>query len=526
MINQTTAGIYSWLPLGLKVLQNIERIVAEEQDRIGCHRVLMPTLQPASLWQESGRYDDYGKEMLRIKDRHDRDMLYGPTNEEVITDIMRQYLKSYRQLPQTLYQIGWKFRDEIRPRFGVMRGREFLMKDGYSFDLDYEGAKETYKKIFESYLVIFRRMGLTAIPVRADSGAIGGPDGEPVVPEMGSYGIGVSRLVGAIIEASIALGVAILIIVMAVMNGFRQELLTRIIGMRGHILVHGIEAPIANYQPVIDLVRKVPGVEKLAPQLAYVVQQTLGNHVQVLDWQHGDSQIFHAVQVERNVMFLILTLIILIASFNIISSLIMLVKDKTKDIAILRTMGASRGSMMRVFFLTGATIGAVGTLMGGLSGTELFSEEIYFLTQLPAKVDWWEVCAVVGMSLLLSFFATLYPAWRAARLDPVEALRMVEKYTQNLRRAELKHALDVAADDQVIASLPLPVGGLLSLESVEYLTQHLAALKEAQEIIGTPLRWPFLQMAFLALPVLSSPKIIDQGLIDVTMKQKLTLEAA
>ena len=378
----------------------------------------------------------------------------------------------------------------------------------------------------------------------------------------------------------IALGVAILIIVMAVMNGFRQELLTRIIGMRGHILVHGIEAPIANYQPVIDLVRKAPGVEsafpvlerqaimtfrgqargvsihamdlselrkrsiitdnikagtlddfqgdglligsrlaefmhlkvgdrivmitpegnvtafgtvprqksfiikgvfqvgmhdydknvvfmplataqnlfklpdqishieifsthiELAPQLAYVVQQTLGNHVQVLDWQHGDSQIFHAVQVERNVMFLILTLIILIASFNIISSLIMLVKDKTKDIAILRTMGASRGSMMRVFFLTGATIGAVGTLMGvilglsfslniesirqflqGLSGTELFSEEIYFLTQLPAKVDWWEVCAVVGMSLLLSFFATLYPAWRAARLDPVEALR-------------------------------------------------------------------------------------------------------
>ena len=378
----------------------------------------------------------------------------------------------------------------------------------------------------------------------------------------------------------IALGVAILIIVMAVMNGFRQELLTRIIGMRGHILVHGIEAPIVNYQPVIDLVRKVPGVEnafpvlerqaimtfrgqargvsihamdlselrkrsiitdnikagtlddfqgdglligsrlaefmhlkvgdrivmitpegnvtafgtvprqksfiikgvfqvgmhdydknvvfmplataqnlfklpdqishieifsthiELAPQLAYVVQQTLGNHVQVLDWQHGDSQIFHAVQVERNVMFLILTLIILIASFNIISSLIMLVKDKTKDIAILRTMGASRGSMMRIFFLTGATIGAVGTLMGvilglsfslniesirqflqGLSGTELFSEEIYFLTQLPAKVDWGEVCAVVGMSLLLSFLATLYPAWRAARLDPVEALR-------------------------------------------------------------------------------------------------------
>jgi prolyl-tRNA synthetase len=289
MINQTAAGIYSWLPLGLRVLQKIEKIVTEEQDRIGCHRVLMPTLQPASLWQESGRYDDYGKEMLRIKDRHDRDMLYGPTNEEVITDIVRQYVKSYRQLPQTLYQISWKFRDEIRPRFGVMRGREFLMKDGYSFDLNYEGAKETYKKIFESYLVTFRRMGLTAIPVQADSGAIGGdlshefqivaptgestiyydadydslktdemtwermhnlyaaadekhdpskcpipedrvrtargieighifyfgtkyskamnltvagPNGESIIPEMGSYGIGVSRLVGAIIEAN------------------------------------------------------------------------------------------------------------------------------------------------------------------------------------------------------------------------------------------------------------------------------------------------------------------------------------
>lgn len=288
MINQTTAGIYSWLPLGLRVLQNIERIVAEEQDRIGCHRVLMPTLQPATLWQESGRYEDYGKEMLRFKDRHEREMLYGPTNEEVITDIVRQYIQSYRQLPQVLYQIGWKFRDEIRPRFGVMRGREFFMKDGYSFDLTYEAAKETYKRVYESYLVTFKRMGLTAIPVRADSGAIGGdlshefqivaptgestiyydaaydaltteqmtfdhmqhlyaaadekhdpnnchqecqlktargievghifyfgtkyskamnlsvtgPNGESIIPEMGSYGIGVSRLVGAIIEAN------------------------------------------------------------------------------------------------------------------------------------------------------------------------------------------------------------------------------------------------------------------------------------------------------------------------------------
>ncbi|CAO5676227.1 MAG: Proline--tRNA ligase [Holosporales bacterium] len=289
MINQTTSGIYTWLPLGQKVLQKIEAIIEKEQNNIGCHRVIMPTIQPAHLWQESGRFDDYGKEMLRIKDRHDRDMLYGPTHEEVITDLARQYIKSYKQLPKILYQIHWKFRDEIRPRFGVMRGREFLMKDGYSFDLSYEGAFESYKKVFESYLKIFDQLGLIAIPVRADSGAIGGdlshefqivaptgestiyydeqfetlpnsertfdglkniyaaadekhdpkncpipqdkiktargieighifyfgtkyskamnfsvvgPDGTTITPEMGSYGIGVSRLVGAIIEAS------------------------------------------------------------------------------------------------------------------------------------------------------------------------------------------------------------------------------------------------------------------------------------------------------------------------------------
>jgi prolyl-tRNA synthetase len=174
MINQTTAGIYTWLPLGLRVLEKIEKIICEEQDRIGCHKVLMPTLQPADLWRKSGRYEDYGKEMLRFVDRHDREMLYGPTNEEVITDIISQYVRSYRQIPQVLYQIQWKFRDEIRPRFGVMRGREFLMKDGYSFDLDYAGARKTYERIFESYLRTFARMNLTAIPVRADSGAIGG----------------------------------------------------------------------------------------------------------------------------------------------------------------------------------------------------------------------------------------------------------------------------------------------------------------------------------------------------------------
>jgi prolyl-tRNA synthetase len=299
MIRQSSAGIYSWLPLGLRVLKKVEAIVREEQDRAGAQEILMPTIQPAELWRESGRYDDYGKEMLRIRDRHDREMLYGPTNEEQITEIIRAAVKSYRDLPKLLYHIQWKFRDEVRPRFGVMRGREFLMKDAYSFDLDAAGAKRAYNKMFVAYLRSFARMGLKAIPMRADTGPIGGdlshefiiladtgesavycdrawlatdilaaeidyrgdlepvferwtglyaatdeehkpetcpvaneelleargievghifyfgdkysqpmgavvagPDGEPVALEMGSYGIGVSRLVGALIEAN------------------------------------------------------------------------------------------------------------------------------------------------------------------------------------------------------------------------------------------------------------------------------------------------------------------------------------
>jgi prolyl-tRNA synthetase len=299
MIRQSSAGIYSWLPLGLRVLRKVERIVREEQDRAGALEILMPTVQPAELWRESGRYDDYGKEMLRIRDRHDREMLYGPTNEEQVTEIVRASIKSYRDLPKLLYHIQWKFRDEVRPRFGVMRGREFLMKDAYSFDLDTAGAKRSYNKMFVAYLRTFARMGLKAIPMRADTGPIGGdlshefiilaetgesavycdrawlstdilaaeidyggdlepmfrqwtglyaatdekhdpaicpippdelvtargievghifyfgdkysrpmgafatgPDGESVALEMGSYGIGVSRLVGALIEAS------------------------------------------------------------------------------------------------------------------------------------------------------------------------------------------------------------------------------------------------------------------------------------------------------------------------------------
>ncbi len=297
MIRQASAGIYSWLPLGYRVLRKIEQIVREEQDRVGAQEMLMPTIQPADLWRESGRYDDYGKEMLRIVDRHERDMLYGPTNEELITDIFRNDVKSYRELPKLLYHIQWKFRDEIRPRFGVMRGREFLMKDAYSFDLDFEGAQRSYDLMFVAYLRTFARLGFTAVPVRADPGAIGGnlshefhilaetgeseifydpelaalnlealtaiepgsemlghlrglyaatdethdpadcplaaaelasargievghifyfgtkysapmgatvtgPDGDEIAIEMGSYGIGVSRLVGAVIEAS------------------------------------------------------------------------------------------------------------------------------------------------------------------------------------------------------------------------------------------------------------------------------------------------------------------------------------
>jgi prolyl-tRNA synthetase len=298
MIQQSSAGIYSWLPLGKRVLDKIAIIVREEQDRAGALEILMPTLQPSEIWQESGRYDDYGAEMLRITDRHGRDMLYGPTNEEQVTDIFRTHVRSYKTLPLNLYHIQWKFRDEVRPRFGIMRGREFLMKDAYSFDLDGDSARTAYNKMFVSYLKTFARMGLTAIPMEADTGPIGGdmshefiilaetgesgvhfhrdwlatdlladvdyesdlqpfvdkftsiyaradekhdpetcpvveadlmsmrgieighifyfgtkysaamgavvsgPDGKPVAVHMGSYGIGVSRLVGGIIEAS------------------------------------------------------------------------------------------------------------------------------------------------------------------------------------------------------------------------------------------------------------------------------------------------------------------------------------
>ena len=176
MIKQSAAGIYSWLPLGLKVLKNIENIIHEEQEKAGHLAILMPTVQSADLWRESGRYEDYGEEMLRFKDRHDRDMLFTPTAEELITDIFRGHVNSYKDLPLTMYQIQWKFRDERRPRFGVMRGREFYMKDGYNFDLTKEDAMHAYNRHLVSYLRSYERMGLQAIPMRADSGPIGGED--------------------------------------------------------------------------------------------------------------------------------------------------------------------------------------------------------------------------------------------------------------------------------------------------------------------------------------------------------------
>ena len=174
MIRQQAAGSYSWLPLGKRVLEKVNTIVREEQNRAGAIEILMPTIQSAELWQESGRYDDYGREMLRVSDRHERAMLYGPTNEEMVTDIFRSYVRSYRDLPLNLYHIQWKFRDEIRPRFGTMRSREFLMKDAYSFDIDQDGARHSYNKMFAAYLRTFTRMGLQSVPMRADTGPIGG----------------------------------------------------------------------------------------------------------------------------------------------------------------------------------------------------------------------------------------------------------------------------------------------------------------------------------------------------------------
>ena len=195
MIKQQAAGIYSWLPLGYRVLRNVERIVHEEQQRAGHLPVLMPTLQPADLWRESGRYDAYGPEMLRIRDRGDRDMLYGPTNEEMITDIFRASVRSYRDLPLNLYHIQWKFRDEVRPRFGVMRGREFLMKDAYSFDVDADAARVAYNRMFVAYLKTFERLGVQAIPMRAETGPIGGDMSHEflILAETGESGVFLHR---------------------------------------------------------------------------------------------------------------------------------------------------------------------------------------------------------------------------------------------------------------------------------------------------------------------------------------------
>lgn len=195
MIRQSAAGIYTWLPLGFKVLKKIEQIVREEQNRAGAQELLMPTIQSAELWKESGRYDDYGKEMLRITDRHDREMLFGPTNEELITAVFRDNVKSYKELPKSLYHIQWKFRDEVRPRFGVMRGREFLMKDAYSFDIDPAAARRSYNRMFIAYMRTFARLGLKAIPMKADTGPIGGDLSHEfhILAETGESGVFVHR---------------------------------------------------------------------------------------------------------------------------------------------------------------------------------------------------------------------------------------------------------------------------------------------------------------------------------------------
>jgi prolyl-tRNA synthetase len=195
MIRQQGAGSFSWLPLGKRVLDKVCAIVREEQDRAGALEILMPTIQSADLWRESGRYDDYGKEMLRLKDRQDRDMLFGPTNEEMVTEIFRSYVRSYKDLPLNLYHIQWKFRDEQRPRFGVMRGREFLMKDAYSFDIDEAGARRSYNRMFVAYLRTFARMGLKAIPMRAETGPIGGDLSHEfiVLAETGESGVYIDK---------------------------------------------------------------------------------------------------------------------------------------------------------------------------------------------------------------------------------------------------------------------------------------------------------------------------------------------
>jgi prolyl-tRNA synthetase len=209
MIRQLTSGIYTWLPLGLTVLRKVEQIIREEMNRAGCHEVLMSCNQPAELWQRSGRYEAYGKELLRYKDRHDRELLFGPTNEEVITEVFAAYIKSYRDLPQHLYQIQWKFRDEIRPRFGVMRGREFLMKDNYSFDLTPEDARKSYFLMYETYLRTFQRMGLTAVPVQAVTGAIGGTLSHEfqIVAETGESTLYYDKRLDAVREGTLSLSI-------------------------------------------------------------------------------------------------------------------------------------------------------------------------------------------------------------------------------------------------------------------------------------------------------------------------------
>lgn len=821
MIKQASAGIYSWLPLGFKIMKKIEEIVRQEQNKIGAQEILMPTIQSSEIWKESGRYEDYGEEMLRIKDRQNREMLYGPTNEEQVTEIFRSSLKSYKSLPQLLYHIQWKFRDEIRPRFGIMRGREFYMKDAYSFDVSDEEAFYSYNKFFLSYLRTFKRLALTAIPMAADTGPIGGnlshefiiladtgeskiftdkrifdlnsndteleknslqqmrkkyeqyysvtdekfnkdefekvvseenrlitkgievghifyfgdkyskamgasvdlPGGKKDFVKMGSYGIGVSRLVGAIIEAKfddkneimkwplsvapydialvpminkndtsaldkavninkeliknnidaliddtdenysskikkmnligapyqiiigkksegdllefkeigeetqnlsltkiieiiknkklklisnlekeitlrflkarkndgflnvisifsfigISLGVAVLIIVMSVMNGFRTELINKIVGFNSHLTIKSYDqlidkskiesndlklisqyALFSNSGEAIILKNETSkgivlrgyqsddfskleiiknknfkgnkiNLEKnnisIGNELSFSLNLKIGDEITILSpsgvqtiigsmpkqktfivtsifnsglaefdnnialinlstledffgfkqeqrnleiylknpkniekqkfvfqkvydqeliysWADMNSSLFSALKVERNVMFIILSLIIIVAAFNIISGLTILVKNKTKDIAILKSIGVLNKSIVKIFFLIGIIIGTSATIFGIFLGVtfslyvenlrqflsstfniSLFPEEIYFLSKMPSEINLNSILIISICSIFITIVVSIFPALKAAKLDPIKALK-------------------------------------------------------------------------------------------------------
>ena len=404
MIKQSSAGIYSWLPLGLKVMKKIEQVVREEQNKIGAQELLMPTIQSAEIWKESGRYNDYGDEMLRIKDRQGREMLYGPTNEELITDIFRSSIKSYKSLPQMLYHIQWKFRDEIRPRFGVMRCREFFMKDAYSFDLDDASAKISYNKMFFSYLKTFKRLGLEAIPMSADTGPIGGDLSHEfiILADTGESKIYTDK---SIFEIDL--------------NNYSFDNLS-------------LEKMLKDYSSVYAVT-----AEKYKKEIENIYQ-----NVFVSTWSDTNKSFFNALKIERNVMFIILTLIIIVAAFNIISGLTILIKNKTKEIAIIKTLGLSENSIIKSFFLTGFTIGFLATISGVFFGIifsiyideirnflamafglNIFPSDVYYLDEMPSQINPFSVSIIFTLSLLITSLASYFPAKTISKMKTTDALK-------------------------------------------------------------------------------------------------------